>query len=712
MSESSDESGPEGAGLVQNDASDSESSGSDSGAENGNGNGNGDGTAFLDVEASESLDGDSDNPSDSDSDDESILGEGRRRAPRVFFPEFRRLPIELRHRVWQFFCPDLALSPRVLSFQVVCSPKQDSIWESATLENQIAAASAMLAVHHESRELALKAFPDTLAIREGRRVVRFHKQRDVVHLNSPKKTWRHNMHVPGFSENVVNLAMDIDLSPWELQLLLAFPNLRNVFDLTWHNDRRIPHRMGWCASDRVHRYEIEQLRKNVHTGEDFHFVYCWPDVENHHDFAQEKAGMTERFEAAMTEVEEIREERSDFMEDEDVARLGEIDYWQMMCFGWDAADRFEAFVAKQGVAGGDVPAADDDDESDDEESGSDESDDSSDQNEYESEGIDDATIDGESGDEDEDDLAVDTRHGSDDEDDQVGASDFGGFSPLRDESGGMMVDGSGAAAHFSSPEPESGDDRPRPGGRRARQIMSSDGDDDDEEEEEEEEEEEGEGKVEEPSRGASRRSAVVLSDDDEDEEKEDDEGPPRGTGRRSRVVLSDDDDDEEDEAAAKPARPSGRRARVLPSDDEDEDEDVDEDEGGVDVQTKGGSDDGGEQAGAGAGGKPLSLAEKLARNRRDNPVSDESAEDSEEGEEGEKQAPPKRMSLAQRLMTHRKRNPIESESDTDGGSEGSVVDDEDDVEDEDESEEDGESGMFMSMADEGESDDEGDEEEY
>ncbi|KAK2038397.1 hypothetical protein LZ31DRAFT_559620 [Colletotrichum somersetense] len=699
MSESSDESGPEGVGLVQNDASDSESSGSDSGAENGNG------TGFLDVEASESLDGDSDNSSDSDSDDESILGEGRRRAPRVFFPEFRRLPIELRHRVWQFFCPDLALFPRVLSFQVVCSPKQDSIWESATLENQIAAASAMLAVHHESRELALKAFPDTLAIREGRRVVRFHKQRDVVHLNSPKKTWRHNMHVPGFSENVVNLAMDIDLNPWELQLLLAFPNLRNVFDLTWHNDRRIPHRMAWCASDRTHRYEIEQLRKNVHTGEDFHFVYCWPDVENHHDFAQEKAGMTERFEAAMTEVEEIREERPDFMEDEDVARLGEIDYWQMMCFGWDAADRFEAFVAKQGVADGDIPAADD---SDDEESGSDESGDSSDQNEYESEGIDDATIDGESGDEDEDDLAVDTRHGSDDEDDEVGASDFGGFSPLRDENGGMMVDGSGAAAHFSSPEPESGDDRPRPGGRRARQVISSDDDD-----EEEEEEEPGEGEVEEPSRGASRRSAVVLSDDDE--EKEDDEGPSRSTGRRSRVVLSDDDDDDEEDEdeAAKPARPSGRRARVLPSDDEDEDVD----EGGVDVQTKGGSDDGGEQAGA--GGKPLSLAEKLARNRRDNPVSDEEEEeDSEEDESAEEdeedeQVPPKRMSLAQRLMTHRKRNPIGSESDTDGGSEGSVVDDEDDVDDEDESEEeDGESGMFMSMADEGESDEEGDEEEY
>ncbi|KDN70122.1 hypothetical protein CSUB01_08797 [Colletotrichum sublineola] len=694
MSDSSDESGPEGAGLVQNDASDSESSGSNSGAENG------DGTGFLDVEASESLDGDA---SDSGSDDESILDEGRRRAPRAFFPEFRRLPIELRHRIWQFFCPDLALFPRVLSFQVVPSPKQDSVWESATLENQIVAPSAMLAIHHESRELALKAFPDTLAIREGRRLVRFHKQRDVVHLNNHKKNWRHNMNVPGFSENVINLAMDTDLDPWDLRLLLAFPNVKNVFDFSWHNERRIPHRLRWCASDKIHRYEIEQLQRNVHVGEDLHFIYCWPDVEKHRDFALEKAAMMERFEAAMTEVEEIREERPDFIEEDELARLGEIDYWQMTCFGWDAADRFEAFVAKHGVADGDMPAVDD--SSDDEENGSDDSDDSSDQNEYESEGIDDATIDGESGDEDEDedDLVIDTRQASDDEDDEGGASDFGGFSPLRDEDGGMMVDGSGPAAHFSSPEPESGDDRPRLGGRRARRVPSS-----------EDEEESGEGEVEEPSRGASRRRAVVLSDDDE--EKEDDEGPSRNTGRRGRVVLSDEDEEGDEDEEAKPVRPSGRRARVLPSDDDD-DEDED-DEGGVDVQAKGGSDDGDEQAGT---SRPLSLAEKLARNRRENPVSDgedseedESAEEEEEEEDGP--VPPERMSLAQRLMTHRKRNPIESESGSDGGSEGSVVGSEDelddDEDDESEEEEDDENGMFMSMADEGESDDEGDEEEY
>ncbi|KAJ0164396.1 hypothetical protein CTA2_1091 [Colletotrichum tanaceti] len=708
MPDSSDESGPDdGVGLVQNDASDSESesSGSDSGSENANVNANG--TGFLDVEASESGDSDSDDSSDSDSDDESILGEGRRRGPRAFFPEFRKLPIELRHRIWQFFCPDLAPLPRVLSFQMVCSPKQDSIWESATLENQIAAASAMLAVHRESRELALKAFPDTLAIREGRRLVRFHKQRDVVHLNGQKKTWEHNISVPGFSENVVNVALDTsELDPRQMRLFLAFPDLKNVFDFAWHNDRRIPHRLRWCASDRVHRYELEQLQKNGHSGEDLHFVYCWPDVDNHREFAEKHAGLAEVYEAAMTEIAEIREEDPDFMDDEDVARLGEIDYWQLTCFGWDAADRFEAWLAKHGVVDGDMPApaADGSDDSDDKDGseGSHESDDSSDQNEYESDGIDDATIDGESGDEeeDDDDLLIDQRRESDDEDDG-GASEFGGFSPPRDEDGGMLIDGSPPAAHFSSPEPVSGEDRSQTGRRRARQAASSSG------------EESGEEEAGDSRRGASRRGPIILSDDEDEEEVE--ERPSQSTSRRGRVVLSDDDEDDGEETqGAKTARPAGRRARVLPSDDEDEDED----EGGADVGNAeipngpGDFDDDDDDNEVGTNKKPLSLAEKLARNRRENPVSDAEEESEEESSEEEPAAaaPPKKMSLAQQLMTHRKRNPVVSESE--GESEGTVVDEDEDEDEEDEDEEDDENGMFMNMAEEGEDDDEGDEDDY
>ncbi|KAK1480757.1 hypothetical protein CTAM01_14216 [Colletotrichum tamarilloi] len=701
MPDSSDESGSDGVGLMQNDASDRESSDSESGTEAGDAPGQG----FLDVEASEEGNSDSDDSSESDSEDASILGEYRRKAPRVFFPEFRRLPIELRHRIWQYFCPDLHPSPRVFSFQVLPNPRQDTIWESTTLENQIAAVDAMLRVHHESRDIALKAFPDTLAIREGRRIVRFNKERDVVHLNGVKRVWDHNLKVPGFSENIMNMAMDgSNLDANELRLLLAFPNLKNLFDFQWHNDRRIPHRLRWCASDLIHNYEIQQLRRNVDIGEDLHFVYCWPDLTQpqNREFALKKnLSKDEIWIDLFTELFDMVEEGSLHLKSGEAERLEEVSYWPMQCFGWDAADRFDAFRAKHGVADGDKPAADGSEDDKEEESGDDseeDSDDSSDQNEYESEGIDDGSIHEESVDEDEDDLLIDTQHASDDEEGGGGVSDYGGFSPLANEDS-TLFDGNGPrnpAAHWSSPEPESGEDNQPRGGRRRRRTAPSDEDEESGEEEE----------AEDSGRSTSRRGPVAISDD---EDEGDEEQPSQPTSRRGRVVLSDDEDDDEEEAAEKPAKPTGRRARVLPSDDDDEDDD----EGGADIANKEAreaSDAENEEEGA---REPLSLAEKLARNRRDNPVSEDEEESGEESSEEEEEAQPKTMSLAQKLMTHRRRNPIASESEDEP--EGSIVGSEDDdlEDEEDEDDEDDENGMFMNLADEGESgDEEGDEDEY
>ncbi|KAL4412591.1 hypothetical protein CABS03_07017 [Colletotrichum abscissum] len=701
MPDSSDESGPDGVGLMQNDASDRESSDSESGTEAGDAPGQG----FLDVEASEEGNSDSDDSSESDSEDASILGEYRRKAPRVFFPEFRRLPIELRHRIWQYFCPDLDPSPRVFSFQVLPNPRQDTIWESTTLENHIAAVDAMLRVHHESRDIALKAFPDTLAIREGRRIVRFNKERDVVHLNGVKRVWDHNLKVPGFSENIMNMAMDgSNLDANELRLLLAFPNLKNLFDFQWHNDRRIPHRLRWCASDLIHNYEIQQLRRNVDIGEDLHFVYCWPDLTQpqNREFALKKnLSKDEIWIDLFTELFDMVEEGSLHLKSGEAERLEEVSYWPMQCFGWDAADRFDAFRAKHGVADGDKPAADGSEDDKEEESGDDseeDSDDSSDQNEYESEGIDDGSIHEESVDEDEDDLLIDTQQASDDEEGGGGVSDYGGFSPLADEDS-TLFDGNGPrnpTAHWSSPEPESGEDNQPHGGRRRRQIASFDEDEESGEEEE----------AEDSGRSTSRRGPVVISDD---EDEGDEEQPSQPTSRRGRVVLSDDEDDDEEEAVEKPAKPTGRRARVLPSDDDDEDDD----EGGADIANKEAREASDAENEEESAKKPLSLAEKLARNRRDNPVSEDEEESGEESSEEEEEAQPKTMSLAQKLMTHRRRNPIASESEDEP--EGSIVGSEDDdlEDEEDEDDEDDENGMFMNLADEGESgDEEGDEDEY
>ncbi|EQB46465.1 hypothetical protein CGLO_14480 [Colletotrichum gloeosporioides Cg-14] len=698
MTDSSDESATEGVGLVQNDASDSENS-ADSEVED-------QGTGFLDVEASESGDSDSessDDSSDEESDYDDILGAGssRKAQPKAVFTQFKKLPIELRHRIWQYFCPDLDRSPRVLSFQMVCSPTQDVIWESTTLDNQIRAVDAMLGLHQESREIALKAFPDTLAIREGRRIVHFNKERDIVHINGHRKEWAHNAVIPGFSENVLHLAADIDYFQLkEMQTLASFPEVINFYKFEWHNEGRPPKKLRWCASDKIHRYEIQQLQRECRIGEDLHFVYCWPDVDKHPEFAAKHA--SEQF-AAMDGLDELSDElRETILEgdpDLEAETVGEWDvmfeqlcdikYWRMTCFGWDAADRFPAFLAKHGDAREYDP--NEDEEGDDVGESSEEDD--SDQNEYESDGIDDATIDEESVNEDPDvdDLEIDGSQESEDEEDG-GASDFGGFSPLRDEDGGsMLVDGDASAAQFSSPEPEAAGDRPRGRGGRPLVVL----DDDDEEEETEAQDSQP------PAR--RRRREFIKIDSEIDDEDDEEEQPAQSTTRRRRVVVSDDEDEDEEDEAEKPARPAGRRARVLPSDDEEEDED----EGGAEVGEDKAKDESDEEKEPSRPKKPLSLAEKLQRNRRQNPISDE---ESEEEESSEEDAPPKKMSLAEKLMAHRRKNPIETESEPE--TEGTIgVDDTDDQEDEEE-DEDEESGMFMNMAEEGESGDEQNEDDY
>ncbi|KAE9583772.1 hypothetical protein CGCF415_v002609 [Colletotrichum fructicola] len=697
MTDSSDESATEGVGLVQNDASDSENS-VDSEVED-------QGTGFLDVEASESGDSDSessDDSSDEESDYDDILGAGssRKTQPKVVFTQFKKLPIELRHRIWQYFCPDLDRSPRVLSFQMVCSPTQDVIWESATLDNQIRAVDAMLGLHQESREIALKAFPDTLAIREGRRIVHFNKERDIVHINGHRKEWAHNAVIPGFSENVLHLAADIDfLQLKEMQTLASFPEVINFYKFEWHNEGRPPKKLRWCASDKIHRYELQQLQRECRIGEDLHFVYCWPDVDKHPEFAAKHA--SEQF-AAMDGLDELGDELRETILEGDLdleaetvgewdvmfEQLCDIKYWRMTCFGWDAADRFPAFLTKHG----DAREYDPNEDEEGDEVGESSEEDDSDQNEYESDGIDDATIDEESVNEDPDvdDLEIDGSQESEDDEDG-GASDFGGFSPLRDEDGGsMLVDGDASAAQFSSPEPEAAGDRPR--GRGGRPLVVLDDDD---------EEEETEGQDSQPP--ARRRQREFIQIDSEiDDEDDEEEQPAQSTTRRRRVVVSDDEDEDEEDEGERPARPVGRRARVLPSDDEEEDED----DGGAEVgndKAKAESDEEDEPSRA---KKPLSLAEKLQRNRQQNPISDES----EEEESSEEDAPPKKMSLAEKLMAHRRKNPIESESEPE--TEGTIgVDDTDDEEDEEE-DEDEESGMFMNMAEEGESGDEQDEDDY
>lgn len=112
---------------------------------------------FFDIEASES-DNSYAEPSESEP---GIL---------YSFPQFTRIPIELRWRIWEFFCPDLAAKPRVLGFHVVPSrgDRPDDVSPDPPAYLQATAVRTVLATHRESRALALQAFPDSLSIASGR----------------------------------------------------------------------------------------------------------------------------------------------------------------------------------------------------------------------------------------------------------------------------------------------------------------------------------------------------------------------------------------------------------------------------------------------------------------------------------------------------------------------------------------------------------------
>lgn len=110
---------------------------------------------------------------------------------RTTFP-FRRLPIELRLYVWKAYCDDMTPDPRILSFDIeygqfyssarrrVCTRVQPGTF----LPEQTRELRRMLAVHRESRHMALGLFPDTLAWGSAQSgpLVRFNKSRDICLL--------------------------------------------------------------------------------------------------------------------------------------------------------------------------------------------------------------------------------------------------------------------------------------------------------------------------------------------------------------------------------------------------------------------------------------------------------------------------------------------------------------------------------------------------
>ncbi|CAM1509616.1 Fc.00g033550.m01.CDS01 [Cosmosporella sp. VM-42] len=530
-------------------------------------------TGFLDVMAVEAQDGDesSDGSGTDDEFDESSES----------FHLFLRLPFELRRRIWELFSPELRLQPRILefSFSFGTARHRDPSWPSTkkvitvhdgmTLQDSTAPIRTVLSVHQESRAMALSVLTDTLAIDAGSgdALVRFNRDTDLV---MARGLWGAGIedafHLPEFASNIKNLALDeAEASSPHLtgvvsNLIQDCPSLETLF-LSMPSGRFRKRNLTWCTSDLVNRSYTETFEKMPGFGEDMQYLYCWPDLHNHKDFA--------KFQVS-------RENCTDLLEPlvSELSQRG-IEPWPLVLF--TKMHRYEALLQFD-------PDKDDDD-SDDSVSEATSDGSQTDVNEYESDGIDDAEI-------------LETFGSSDEGDDLESTSDRdievdGGDLEARFSS--PELDGGEIEGRFSSPEPESGSDRELASmirGRKRRIVSDSDDDSD---------------APDEPTAKRARTAHVVLSDSESDRASAQEPGRSR-PGRQSRVVLSDSEEEDTGDTHTLPKESNGSGEDddppSLPSEtsdgsDDDEDSDQDEDEPP----------------------KQLSLAERLRLHRDANPVS-------------------------------------------------------------------------------------------
>ncbi|KAK4034948.1 hypothetical protein C8A01DRAFT_48778 [Parachaetomium inaequale] len=567
----------------------SEGPGSDDDMESGSGSESPpESNGFFDLEAADS-DDERSGPDESDADQDHDGIEPY--SEDYFFPQFKRLPFELRHRIWEFFCPDLIAKSHVFWFQANYDYGFSSvtIGEGPFLEQQTRPARAMLALHRETRELALKAFPDTLVF-GSHGFVRFDSERDVVVLGSTE-TVMMNMEemppLPGFGEHIRHLAVDLGaldgLGDRSSAMFGAFENLETAYYLT-HPTNHKPQHLRWCVSDLAKHYSVTTFEEQPGVGEDGQHLYCWPDIENPRAFAEADLPL-----GGLAGDLQNREDLVviDFKE----VTFNGAPIWPMVHFLWESGlRRFDDLRTWDGQGAIEWESSD---EEDDEEP-----------DEYESEGIDDSVINDDSLSSEDEHLIV-----LDDDDHSSQGEEAGEEGSGLDGAINLTGDDDENIARFSSPEQssatlqgsdESAHESDRPAARPSRlkrprgRVVESDSDDDSED-----------GGPRKRARTDTRSRPIVLSSDDEEDEQQ-----KMRANRRARAVISEDEDDEDSENG------NGNTGDVQ--------------DGRADWSSISSSEEEDEESDGGAAvAKPLSLAEKLQLHRERNPTPPSDDEDSE-----------------------------------------------------------------------------------
>ncbi|KAF5566172.1 sarcoplasmic reticulum histidine-rich calcium-binding precursor [Fusarium napiforme] len=487
-----------------------------------------DGGGLLDTMAA---DGSDEESSDDEGDDDIYHREDLTQDSYLdSFPQFGRLPSELRNTIWELFCPELWARHRVLDFQIsygtALHPDAASsfVWtvrDGIALGDQTKNLRAVFAVHKESRALATNAFPDSLSIDAGSgdATVRFNRNSDVVLMSGLScPPGRMVFHLPGFASEVKNFALGgpnilDDLSGPDVPALLRqFTQLKCFYVNVSSTDCQ-KSTLGWCTSDLINRYQTQTYEKQPGLGEDLQFLWCWPDLQRHPDFA--------RFQIDRDTWDNLPDPLGSELEQRGLKA------WPMVAFEYERGlRRFELLQTLGPDLGDDTSDEDDDHDHDDDGNNG------PDLDEYESDGIDDDEI-------------VETYDPSDEE----GISLASDSPPPVAQEISDDEDGDGAGANFSSPEPEP-EAAPVQRGRKRRVVSDSDDEDED---------------VEPTAKRA--RTRVVDSEDEDDEPKEQ-------TRQRSTAIMSDDEDEDEGGVSKEPHASESSSEESEEESDNSEDEDA------------------------------------------------------------------------------------------------------------------------------------------
>jgi len=600
--------------------------------------------SLLDISAIEGSDTDSSSDEDEDMNDKHHVLSTRT------FHSFTLLPTELRERVWEFYNPYLRPPQhptgggRILTC-VISDGWQPRIIETQVLSTIMARTNAMLAVHRETRDLALKHFPHTLKSGTEFGLIRFHRDRDILFFSFPgQPVPLHRFDIGLLYESVGefrHLAIDCGaVSP--LGEWLASPAARQLtqrLDTLYLNYEAmdIPSRdLRWCFSLPTRTFCVDTEEESSGIGEDSEYTYVWAD-QAHPEFSKEQ--MIQECAGLYGGGGSNRSDRGDGGHEEGEDDEGGTEPGEQSPFALEHLAGCTILpMAEFAFAGGTARFAKLEErfrkgawEAGDEFS-SDEERSESELDEYESEGIDDDTIDedGEGDQDDEDDLVVRDDLDSDDEDGSRPPSLDGGSgrSPIEIEDDTMDIGGGdgdegGVIARFSSDEEGSPPRRRRGGTVTYSDDSDSDSDDEDEI------------PVQRAKRG--KRARIVDSDSEDGGGADVSEERPRKMARRVPIIVSDDEDEEDDSDIQEVPAPSRKRRRPTAAASSEEDEDSAASESG----SGSGSDD--EESGEenededARPAKPQTLAERLRLFRDDNPVPEGEENVSQSGSGGDEQ---------------------------------------------------------------------------